>query len=402
MPVTFQATTNGSGLGTASVTKPASTAAGDVLIAEASQGGSAAFTATPTGFTVISDAVQGSLRKWCGYRVVDGTEGASFTWTNAASARIVASVTRATGVNNATPLDVTSTTYAAASGNIVLPTLTTSVVGCGLYATGGQFSTNTFSPPTAPVTFTEFSDLALATVCGTSAGVVWTGSGATGAVTITPSTGTADVAGVLVALRPAAGPPVTGSASWAGAGAMTSTGIVGKRGAAAFAAQGDMTSAAYVRQKAQALLSGQGAMSAAAYVRQKASASWSGQGVTAFAATVQQMASALWSGTGAVIVTGILGRRGVASWSGTGTWSAAGIRAPQGSALWTGVGTMSPTAYVRQKASASWSAMGTMVPPPVITVALYDDYTCKSGVNYAYRVKVYGVNDTFVWSEWTE
>lgn len=104
------------------VNLPASIASGDLLIALIEERNNATFTAggaTPTGWTALASqqggGSAGNLRIW--YRIADGTEGSSATWTASITSTAVWQTYRITGWHGTTPPEVTTTNGDATAAN---------------------------------------------------------------------------------------------------------------------------------------------------------------------------------------------------------------------------------------------------------------------------------------------
>jgi hypothetical protein len=204
--ITFGTITSGNGTSPLVITKP-TVSNGDVIVAEIASSGTAI--TPPSGWTQIyATALAMNPRQWVGLRVIDGTEGADFTWTAGAVA-MSGCIQPCTGVDNTTPQDVTATTYEindTLATTILLPTLTPTMAGTGLITCGAANSASvTFTKPAniGSDAFTEVYDSA-ASKSSTMDTMVYSGTSATGTVTITLSLSRARC-GALVALRPAAG-----------------------------------------------------------------------------------------------------------------------------------------------------------------------------------------------------
>jgi hypothetical protein len=109
--------------------KPASTAAGDLLVIfwEADIGG----TAASTGFTAAGRVVESTSGHSAGYlwKIATGSEGASFTVTGIGGAFSECFCVRYTGTHQTTPINVSST---GSSNNaaIIAPDITSTVNSC--------------------------------------------------------------------------------------------------------------------------------------------------------------------------------------------------------------------------------------------------------------------------------
>lgn len=139
------ATTTASG--TLAVPVPAGTVAGDVLVIGVHVGLSASVPANPAGLTFISGASGGpSFGSW--YRICDGTEPASYSFTVAAAS----SGTSRTysGVDNTTPINAQATpNRSAALATATASSITSTVNGCVLVWFSGITANNpTLTNPT--------------------------------------------------------------------------------------------------------------------------------------------------------------------------------------------------------------------------------------------------------------
>ncbi len=110
------------------------------------------------------------------------------------------------GVDLTTPQDVAAihTTPGSGSSTLTFSGLTTTRTGCALvYAAAHGNGSETATAPTTPAAFTETGDnTGVGGWSGTMGYLIWSGSGATGSVSVTFS-GTTNGNGNLLALRPA-------------------------------------------------------------------------------------------------------------------------------------------------------------------------------------------------------
>lgn len=137
IPVVASFTENSStGASSFTLTKPASVAAGDLLVIIAANDDTTDLTqftgdAIP-GFTQISyigSSVM-DIHIAAFYRVADGTEGASFTVTATSSDDLTAWCLRITGANRWAPIDAVNDGYSAAIIDAIIPAVTTTVNDC--------------------------------------------------------------------------------------------------------------------------------------------------------------------------------------------------------------------------------------------------------------------------------
>lgn len=103
--------TNGTAGTSVTVTKPAGTADGDLLVAVIAEAGTGAITA-PAGWTLAGDATAGTSLRSAIYWKIASSEGASWTWTLASSARNWGWAANYTNADTTDPLLVRSAVYA--------------------------------------------------------------------------------------------------------------------------------------------------------------------------------------------------------------------------------------------------------------------------------------------------
>ena len=186
---------------------PAGAVAGEYLIAAVTmQPASAALLPDQTGWTSLGKRTQGTIGTAIYGRVATGSEPASYTFSGGASGAHGVAMRRYSGVDTTTPEDVTEVTAVAASGTtLTFAGLTTVTAGALIiYVTGTQTTaaTRTWTATTAgPVEWAQTTGIA-------RRGYFWDEArptaGATGQRVFTSSNNLPH-AGVMVALRPAAG-----------------------------------------------------------------------------------------------------------------------------------------------------------------------------------------------------
>lgn len=186
MAITFRSASSSS---TATITKPAGVVDGDVLIAYTVNLTGAAIT-TPAGWVNISSQVSGvDLRLQCDRRVAAG-EPANYTFTGAAQGIIAAYI----GVDNTTPVDVSSLDGGGGAGNPTAASLTTTAGNEMLVAGAADAVNVTFTAPTGmTLRGTAITNTALADVIQVAAG-------ASGTKVFSDSDGTPNF-GAMVALK---------------------------------------------------------------------------------------------------------------------------------------------------------------------------------------------------------
>ena len=204
----FSSGSNNASTTSITLTRPAGTVAGDVMLASLSVRGTSTVTA-PAGWALIrTDTYTASLRMHSYWRLATASDPASWTWTFSGSRLAAGTIHAYSGVNTTTPIDASggqaaSTTSATATA----PSITTTVSNTRLVAFFANMSNSTWTPPAG---FAERADLV-----GTSssqftslesADIARPTAGATGAVSATATASSGNVA-QAIALRPSAGGP---------------------------------------------------------------------------------------------------------------------------------------------------------------------------------------------------
>lgn len=189
----------------ASTSVPYPSAGAGLLVAFMSHATTATVT-NPAGWTQVYNSNRGGSLPtlWVGIKVASGSESGSLAIAHGSSAAM-GRMMRVPGVNTTTPQDVAATTVSHASGQTttVLPTLITTGTGRMLVAIAAHNGAAANADSVAgPGTWTEDADRVSGARTATMWHSLWSGSGGTGAVTITWS-GSATSHGVLLALRPA-------------------------------------------------------------------------------------------------------------------------------------------------------------------------------------------------------
>jgi hypothetical protein len=227
-----------SGSNTLIINKPTGVVAGDVMIVNIMKydGTSAITTPSLSGWTLIAgSALSGSNLRYGGilYRVADGTEGASFTFTIGSGIDYAAgAITAFSGVDvsGATPFDVSPGTISTPAGTattLTVTSITTStanaaVIMFGMNSNSTPRTFSTFST-TSPGTLTEIYDYLGATYERVGAGwAIKSTAGSTGTSSLTLS-GSSYLGGILIALK-AKVPTITGFSPTSGC--QGATGIV--------------------------------------------------------------------------------------------------------------------------------------------------------------------------------
>jgi hypothetical protein len=198
---------------TVSLEKPTGAAAGDVLVASITTDLNASIEAgaVPSGWTPmpnvnplsINSSSTGGARVFAYYKVVSGSDPASYSWTLSAAQKWGGGMTAYRGVNNAQPLDtgvVTAANTSFTGTSLTVPSITT--VSNGAQLIGGlgidSSTTSLISPPSG---WTERFEAAGGQVAEQTDAAKTT-AGATGPATWTLSSGRA-MSGWRTALKPA-------------------------------------------------------------------------------------------------------------------------------------------------------------------------------------------------------
>jgi hypothetical protein len=210
--------TTGSGAASVVINKPASVVAGDVMIVNlSSYGGSNNWTLL-SGWTSISNVLMNSTNRYAAvfYRVVDGTEGSSFTFSITGGANSAGAIVAFSGVDAVNPLGATIQPISTGGGTtaITATTITTTTANAAVIMFG-MCSNNPFrtfsgwTTATSPGTLTEIYDFG--GVSYESVGAAWATkatAGATGAGSATLNAAGSNFGGILIALK-AAVPTIT-------------------------------------------------------------------------------------------------------------------------------------------------------------------------------------------------
>lgn len=204
--ITYRSSTSNTASATRSIalSTPGDVQVGDVMVASVSIGGTTVpgTFATPAGWTqAIAPKVQGNVEVGTYYRVVTGTEAASYTWSVASgSFSLAGGIVDYAGVSN-TPIDVTRSS-SGASGNVACTGATTSTANDQVIVAAADNANVTFTPPAG---MTERFDVGGTSLHVEHSDVKQAASGATGTKTATPSSTTAAWACEVVAIKPSTG-----------------------------------------------------------------------------------------------------------------------------------------------------------------------------------------------------
>jgi hypothetical protein len=194
---------------TLTISKPAGTAACDVMVAAIAFRPETATLTPPSGWTLVrrmdnSNIRQNSLAVY--YKVADSAEPASYTWTLSTSTGIAGGIQTFRGVDTADPIDVENGGNTASGLSHATPSVTTTVAYAMLVTAHGFSSAATWTPPAGMTEAFDVASQGVPNGAGESmegSYVLQAAAGATGTKTATAS-GDADVGNAhILALKPA-------------------------------------------------------------------------------------------------------------------------------------------------------------------------------------------------------
>jgi hypothetical protein len=144
VPVWQSVQTNGVFAVSITINKPASTAAGDLLVACINMADNTKTLSPPAGWTAIRNDIGGAgdsaVNAYSWRRVADGSEGASFVFTvSSGSGVLLGAIGRITGAHQTTPINANNGQVNDTSVNGTAPSVTTTSSDCLLiYWAAGQ------------------------------------------------------------------------------------------------------------------------------------------------------------------------------------------------------------------------------------------------------------------------
>jgi hypothetical protein len=186
---------------TLTITKPASLATNDVMIATISMAGTNATTA-PSGWILIEDTTNASnvMRTQTYYKVATASEGASYAWTTASNRNWTGGIIALRGANPNVPID-SVTEAIGASGNVNAPAITTTSANEWIVTSVAANRNTTF---TANATTTERYDRAGTSTSNEVATSTQASAGTVAAKAVVPANTTSPWAAHTIAVRDAA------------------------------------------------------------------------------------------------------------------------------------------------------------------------------------------------------
>lgn len=222
---------------TVTVPVPVGILAGDLMICSVAIRTGTVNPAVP-GWTLIAKNANTAPNLAVFYRISAGTEPATYAFPDIAntSVRATASMIAYQGGLNqwdtVTPIGVISNTAdATTTATVTAATMTVANANSNLFLFSALYdtvATNTMAPPTVPGAFAQVTRVGTLTERAQQqvALLLWTGSGATGAMTTTITTALAGTAkgAIAFALNPAAVTPVVNTTSASATGTTTATG----------------------------------------------------------------------------------------------------------------------------------------------------------------------------------
>ncbi len=144
---------NGTGNATLTITKPAGTAANDVMVATVYTASTSAPTTVPSGWNLISTTSPTVGKVYMYYKVADGSEGASFGWVWGSSVQSAGTIVGYTGVNTTNPIGANAVATAGSGTAANAPVVTTIAASSVVIVSAAWNRANTDSPAvTSPTT----------------------------------------------------------------------------------------------------------------------------------------------------------------------------------------------------------------------------------------------------------
>jgi hypothetical protein len=204
--ITYRSSTSNTATSNRSIalSTPADAQVGDVMVASVTIGGSTAPAtfATPSGWIqAIAPKVQNNVEVGTYYRVVTGTEAASYTWSVASGTfNLSGGIVDYAGVSS-TPLDGTSSA-GFKNGSAACTAFSTTTANDEVVVAAADNANVTFTQPTG---MTERFDLSIASASLEHSDVRQTSAGSTGTKTATPSSTSSAWACEMLALKPSSG-----------------------------------------------------------------------------------------------------------------------------------------------------------------------------------------------------
>lgn len=207
-PAVYQssaASTAAAGSTTVTVNKPSGASVGDVLIALVSSGSSSSTFTTPAGWVLATSGSGMAVFR----RIVDGTEGSTFTFTRATSTTgvFVANIARISGADNTRPIQTSGQATQEPGGfgpSITLPQITPTNANTLLFQIINVHDSSVGQSSTPPGTTTKRYEITTATTARYAIGgdeVV--GPGITSTKVWTWSASNTQWRGAVLAINPA-------------------------------------------------------------------------------------------------------------------------------------------------------------------------------------------------------
>ena len=133
------------------VTMPTGTASGDLCIVAISWNGAPGAITLPTGWTILSalNAGQANPQQSVYYKLLDGSEGASQTWTSGTAVLAGYAASSYRGVHQTTPIDVAATSTSGAAATTATATNITTVTNQAWVVGGAAANSSTATFVTA-------------------------------------------------------------------------------------------------------------------------------------------------------------------------------------------------------------------------------------------------------------
>ncbi len=170
--------------------KPGTPQVGDLLLAFAGAEGPGLTISPPAGWTLVRNEISGNFKSGVWYRIADGTEGATFTFTyNVNAGRTTLEIHLIRAVDQSTPINASGGSSASVTDPVVT-SVTTTNINCLVFYFVYHDHLATSATHTAPASNTERTDfegteLVGTALCGSTSGTrIFAATGATGTATV--------------------------------------------------------------------------------------------------------------------------------------------------------------------------------------------------------------------------
>jgi hypothetical protein len=226
--IAIRGATSATGLDSLTLTPPATTQAGDVMVAQVANRDGASTLTPPAGWTLVSRTSATTVTSAIYWKVATASESA-VTWTLAsANVQMVGGIAAYSGVNTTSPVHTSG--FATGQGTTATaPSVTTTVANTMLVHTIIKRQEALAAPAGTTARWSLTSGTGSGMAGATAADVLFAGTGAsTARSSSSGSNFITEWVAYTVALRPALGPP-SASLTWTASSSSTATGYVLER-----------------------------------------------------------------------------------------------------------------------------------------------------------------------------